>query len=220
MNNIARLPSLKIQMCLLWKKPSHPCQRNHNLIYPVNSRLPAYVMQPCPHHACKTKQRASSLFTPTWCKLHWLENLINQNHFPLRLAHWIMVGTRCVSQLLPRFASWQFYVWGEWHPVVHKRSTARQQRQHTHFGLSKQRDKMRRRRGLTCGRWGCRRPKGGWNSRSGTESWSDTSCLDSSPPLSAGPLGLYKDRRKRWRGKQSEDELRKKSWFVKSFSND
>lgn len=144
------------------KKLSHPCQHNHSLIYPVNSWFPVHVMQPCLHHAtvCKTKQRASSLLTPTWCKLHRLENLINRNHFSLSLAHLIMVGTRCVSRLLPRLASWQFYVWGEWHPVVPKWSTAHQQRQHTHthFGLSKQRDEMRHRAGLTCGRWGCWRP--------------------------------------------------------------
>lgn len=48
--------------------------------------------------------------------------------------------------------------------------------------------------GLTCGRWGCRQLKGGWNSKPGTKPWSDTLGLDSRPPLAAVPLGPCKVR--------------------------
>lgn len=47
---------------------------------------------------------------------------------------------------------------------------------------------------LTCGQWGCRQLRGGWSSKPGTDSWSDTSCLSSNLPLAAGPLGLCKTR--------------------------
>lgn len=61
--------------------------------------------------------------------------------------------------------------------------------------------------GLTCGQWGCKQPKGGWSSKPGTESWSDTWGLNNSPPLAAGPLGLCKAR---------ETETRLERWRVKT----
>lgn len=45
---------------------------------------------------------------------------------------------------------------------------------------------------LTYDQWGYKQLRGGWNSKPGTESWSDTSGLNSSLPLAAGPLGLCK----------------------------
>lgn len=43
---------------------------------------------------------------------------------------------------------------------------------------------------LTCDQWGRLRPTGGSNSTPSRESWSDSSGLNSSLPLSAGPLRL------------------------------
>lgn len=57
--------------------------------------------------------------------------------------------------------------------------------------------------GLTCGQWGCKQLKGGWNSKPSTAPWSDTSGLNSSPPLAAGPRRLWQ-RRKESRKKVGE----------------
>lgn len=51
--------------------------------------------------------------------------------------------------------------------------------------------------GFTCGQWGCKQLKGGWNSKPSTASWSDTSGLNSSPPLAAGPRRLWQRRKER-----------------------
>lgn len=70
--------------------------------------------------------------------------------------------------------------------------------------------------GLTCGQWGCKQLKGGWNSKPGTESWSDTSGLNSSPPLSAGPPRLCNVRKTERKLERWTEEKEEKGWLNRS----